>query len=201
MNKAIPKVDLKGFYIEDVEPDDSFTGAVPIYAQPEPEEAPELPEDEEEIEDEPDTPEEPEQPREIIGYLVGIPLPTGLYHPRFDLLVWNAYQDAVLEAQSDYADELHDWREQWAEGEEQGPEPVYTPPAQPDNLWIEGLTPEEIAELTKPSEATELDRIGAELVLRELETLDLRNQNEALGGQIVGLELRLLTLEGGAANV
>ncbi|MEC0167849.1 hypothetical protein [Paenibacillus graminis] len=47
----------------------------------------------------------------------------------------------------------------------------------------------------------EIDRLGAELVLRELEALDLRSQNEALGGQIVGLELRLLTLEGGAANV
>ncbi|OME22217.1 hypothetical protein BSK63_31240 [Paenibacillus odorifer] len=124
-----------------------------------------------------------------------------MYHPRFDLFTWNAYQDAVLEAQSDYVYAMQDWRERWAEGEEQGPEPVYTPPAQPDNLWVEGLTPEEIAELTKPSAATELDRIGAELVLRELETLDLRNQNEALGGQIVGLELRLLTLEGGAANV
>ncbi|WP_313636730.1 hypothetical protein [Paenibacillus sp.] len=52
-----------------------------------------------------------------------------------------------------------------------------------------------------PPELSEIDRIGAELVLRELETLDLRSQNEALGGQIVGLELRLLTLEGGAANV
>jgi hypothetical protein len=55
------------------------------------------------------------------------------------------------------------------------------------------------AEANTPPELTEMDRIGAELVLRELETLDLRSQNEALGGQIVGLELRLLTLEGGAA--
>lgn len=200
MSKAIPKVDLKGLYIEDVIQDGSFTGVVPIYAQPEPKEAPELREDEE-IEDEPDAPEDPEQPREIVGYLVGTPLPTGLYHPRFDLAAWEAYQDAVLEAQSDYADELHDWQEQWVEGEEQGEQPIYKTPTMPDNLWLEGLTPEEIAKLTKPSEATELDRIGAELVLRELETLDLRNQNEALGGQIVGLELRLLTLEGGAANV
>jgi hypothetical protein len=200
MNKAVPKVDLKGLYIEDVIQDDSFSGVVPIYAQPEPEEAPDLPEDRK-IEDEADVSEEPEQPREIIGYLAGIPLPTGLYHPRFDLVTWDAYQDAVLEAQSDYVDSMHDWRESYAEGEEQGEQPVYTPPTIPDNLWVEGLTPEEIAELTKPSAATELDRIGAELVLRELETLDLRNQNEALGGQIVGLELRLLTLEGGAANV
>lgn len=156
--KAVPRIGLDGLYIEDVIQDDSFTGVVLIYAQPEPEEAPDLPEDRE-IEDEADVSEEPEQPREIIGYLVGITLPNGLYHPRFDLVTWNAYQGAVLEAQSDYADELHDWREQWAEGEEQGPEPVYTPPAQPDNLWIEGLTPEEIAELTKPGELSEIEML------------------------------------------
>ncbi|OMD13436.1 hypothetical protein, partial [Paenibacillus odorifer] len=165
-------------YIEDVEPDDSLIGVVPIYAQPVQEEAPELPEDEE-TEDEPDALEEPEQPREIIGYLVGIPLPTGLYHPRFDLLTWDAYQDAVLEAQSDYADELHDWRERWAEGEEQGPEPVYTPPAQPDNLWIEGLTPEEIAERIKPGERTEVEKLRAENTELKLALTELAEAQEA----------------------
>lgn len=179
MRKAVPKVDLNGLYIEDVEPDDSLTGVVPIYAQPIKEEAPELPEDEEEIEDEPDTPEEPEQPREIIGYIVGIPLPTGLYHPRFDLLAWEAYQDAVLEAQSDYADELHDWREQFAEGEEQGEQPIYTPPTIPDNLWIEGLTPEEIAERTKPGELTEVEKLKFEneALKKLIEDKDRENKN------------------------
>ncbi|AWB45268.1 hypothetical protein DCC85_14235 [Paenibacillus sp. CAA11] len=78
--------------------------------------------------------------------------------------------------------------------------------------------------LPQPSE---LDRMGAEIVARELEALELRQQNEilgqqivqreleatdlkaqneALGGQIVGLELRVLTLEttkteGDTANV
>jgi hypothetical protein len=85
MSKAVPTIGLDGLYIEDVIQDDSFSGVVPIYTQPEPEEAPDLPEDSE-IEDEADVSEEPEQPREIIGYLAGIPLPTGLYHPRFDLL-------------------------------------------------------------------------------------------------------------------
>lgn len=155
MSKAVPTIGLDGLYIEDIIQDDSLTGVVPIYAQPEPEEAPALPEDEE-IKDEPDVSEEPEQPREIIGYLAGIPLPTGLYHPRFDLLAWDAYQDAVLEAQSDYADELHDWRESHTEGEEQDEQPIYTPPTIPDNLWKEGLTPEVIAELTKPGSSQKL---------------------------------------------
>ncbi|OMD29155.1 hypothetical protein BJP48_18870 [Paenibacillus odorifer] len=171
--KLVPRTELDGQYIDDVSVDDSFTGVVPIYAQPEPEKAPELPEDEEIKEDEPDVSEEPEQPRELIGYLVGIPLPTGLYHPRFDLAAWNAYQDVVLEAQSDYADELHDWREQRAEDEEQGPEPVCTPPVQPDNLWVEGLTPEEIAELTKPGELSEIEMLKKENML-------LKAQNNAI---------------------
>ncbi|OME55113.1 hypothetical protein [Paenibacillus odorifer] len=179
MSKATPKVDLNGLYIEDEIQDDSFSGVVPIYAQPEPEEAPELLEDEEIEDEEPDVPKEPEQPREIIGYLVGITLPNGLYHPRFDLLAWDAYQDAVLEAQSDYADELHDWREQWAEGVEQGPEPVYAPPSQPDNLWIEGLTPEEIAELTKPGEQTEVEKLKFEneALKKLIEDKDRENKN------------------------
>ncbi|MEK4474358.1 hypothetical protein NSQ91_14170 [Paenibacillus sp. FSL R7-0048] len=178
MSKAVPTIGLDGLYIEDVIQDDSFSGVVPIYAQPEPEEAPDLPEDRE-IEDEADVSEEPEQPREIIGYLVGIPLPTGLYHPKFDLLAWDAYQDAVLEAQGDYADELHDWREQWAEGEGQGPEPVYTPPIQPDNLWVEGLTPEEIAELTKPGEQTEVEKLKFEneALKKLIEDKDRENKN------------------------
>jgi hypothetical protein len=178
MSKAVPTIGLDGLYIEDVIQDDSFSGVVPIYTQPEPEEAPDLPEDSE-IEDEADVSEEPEQPREIIGYLAGIPLPTGLYHPRFDLLAWDAYQDAVLEAQSDYADELHDWREQWAEGVEQGPEPVYAPPAQPDNLWIEGLTPEEIADRTKPTELTELEQLRAENTELKLALTELAEAQEA----------------------
>lgn len=89
-------------------------------------------------------------------------------------------------------------------------------PVNPADFWHEGLTPEEIEDLHKPAEPSELDRIGAELVARELEALefrqqnevlgeqivqreleaaDLKAQNEALGGQIVGLELHVLTLE------
>lgn len=57
------------------------------------------------------------------------------------------------------------------------------------------------AEANKPPELTEVDRLGTALVERELEALELRLQNEALGAQIVGLELRLLAVEGGAVDV
>jgi hypothetical protein len=179
MSKAVPKVDLNGLYIEDEIQDDSITGVVPFYAQPVREEAPEHPEDVDTEEPEEDTEPAPEPEREIIGYLVGIPVIPGLYHPRFDLIAWEAFQDAVAESQSDYADELHDWREQWAEGEEQGTEPVYVPPAQPDNLWVEGLTPEEIAELNKPGEPSEMELLKAKNAALEklIEDRDRENKN------------------------
>lgn len=192
--KAVPKVNTDGLYIEDELVDDTFSGVVPFYAEPEPVvfdpeqiEQPEAPENEEEVEP------------EIAGYLVGVPVPAGLFHPRFDLAAWEAYRDAVQDgAQETFPD-----------------------------LWTEGLSQEEIDELTKPQpdESTEMDKIGEQLVqrelealelklqneilgeqivMRELESVNLKAQNEALGAQIVGIELRLLNIEqpkGDEANV
>ncbi|MNB97574.1 hypothetical protein D3C75_448040 [compost metagenome] len=192
--KAVPKVNTDGLYIEDVLVDDAFSGVVPFYAEPE-----QLDLDPEGVF--PETPEdEAEQEPEIAGYLVGVPVPAGLYRPRFDLEAWEAYLEALKD----------------------GPQEKF-----PD-LWAEGLSQEEIDELTKPqpAEPSEMDRIGEQLVQRELEALelkqqneilgqqivtrelesaDLKAQNEALGAQIVGLELRVLTMEtqpkGDEANV
>ena len=193
--KAVPKVNTDGLYIEDVLVDDAFSGVVPFYVEPE---QPEL--DPEGVL--PETPEEDQEEveRDIAGYLVGVPVPSGLFRPRFDLEAWEAYLEALKD----------------------GPQEKF-----PD-LWAEGLSQEEIDELTKPHPAgpSEMDRIGEQLVQRELEALelkqqneilgqqivtrelesaDLKAQNEALGAQIVGLELRVLTMEtqtkGDEANV
>lgn len=61
-----------------------------------------------------------------------------------------------------------------------------------------GANPEEIERITapQPQAPSELDWLGTELVARELEMLEIRRQNETLGAQVVGLELRLLSLEG-----
>lgn len=130
----------------------------------------------------------------ISGYLIGIPVTPGLYRPRFDLTAWSTYQAAVSEAQDSYQESLSKW--QALPEEHRGAMPVLNSPPQPD-FWIEGLTPEEIAELTRPQpvEPNEVDRLGIEMVTRELEALEFRQQNEAQGAQIVGLELRLLSLE------
>ncbi|WP_276358456.1 hypothetical protein [Cohnella caldifontis] len=65
--------------------------------------------------------------------------------------------------------------------------------------WEETLPLEEVeARRNPPHGPTELDIIGEQLVQRELESLDLRAENQMLGEQLVNLELQLLALEGGA---
>lgn len=189
--KAVPKVNTHGLYIEDTLVDDAFSGVVPFYShmeQGEPDVFTTI--DATGSEDEPSNEDE----SNISGYIVGIPVTPGLFRPRFDLAAWKAYETALTAAQDSFQQALSEW--QALPEEQRGDMPVLESTPQP-TLWIEGLTPEEIEELTKPQpqEPNELDRIGSEMVTRELEALELRQQNEAQGAQIVGLELRLLLLE------
>lgn len=190
--KAVPKVNTDGLFIEDVIADDTFSGVVPFYAEPE----------NEFLTNELDSENIESTKSGISGYFVGIPATPGLFHPRFDIKAWNDYQDAIKEAQEAYRELYSDWSAR--PEDKRGEPPKASNPIQPTQ-WVEGLSPEEIEELTKPipQEPTELDRVGAELVARELEALELKHQNEALGAQIVGLELRLLSVEnqGGTTNV
>lgn len=176
--KAVPKVNIDGLYLEDTLVDDTFSGVVPFYLNME-----------QVIHEVPNEPEST-----ISGYIIGIPVTPGLFRPRFDLAAWNAYESAVSAAQDSFQQALSKW--QALPDEQRGDMPVLESPAQPI-LWVEGLTPEEIEELTRPQpvEPNEMDRLGSEMVTRELEALELRQQNEAQGAQIVGLELRLLLLE------
>ncbi|MEC4566784.1 hypothetical protein L8C07_12580 [Paenibacillus sp. CMAA1739] len=131
--KLVPKVNTDGLYLEDELVDDAFSGVVPFYAESVGEQGDIV------------APEKPE----LVGYTVGVPITTpGLYKPKFDFAAWKAYESAVYEAQEAYISALDDWQAKGRVAEEQ---PVYIAPKQPDNLWTEGLTPKEIAELTKPA--------------------------------------------------
>lgn len=140
--KAVPKINTDGLYLEDELVDDAFSGVVPFYAEPEP-----VVFDPDQIEQPEATEDEEEAEQEIAGYLVGLPVPAGLFHPRFDLAAWEAYKDTVKDgAQETFPD-----------------------------LWTEGLSQEEIDELTKPQpeEPSELDKLKQENIL-------LKAQNAAL---------------------
>ncbi|MGF6356458.1 hypothetical protein ABIE27_004376 [Paenibacillus sp. 4624] len=160
--KAVPKVNTDGLYLEDELVDDAFSGVVPFYAKPEPvifapdqvEQVPTPNKNEEEAE------------RKTAGYLVGVPVPAGLFHPRFDLAAWEAYQDAVqVEPQKIFPD-----------------------------LWVEGLSQEEIDELTKPQpeELSELDLLKQRLAESEAENKRLAEESNA--NQLALMELHMLVL-------
>ncbi|WP_433941362.1 hypothetical protein [Paenibacillus lautus] len=190
--KAVPKVNTNGLYLEDALVDDTFSGVVPFYSYMEQGISDVLTTTENETLPEGESPNQFEH--SISGYIIGIPVTPGLFRPRFDLAAWNAYESAVSAAQDSFQQALSKWHA--LPEEQRGDMPVLESPAQPI-FWVEGLTPEEIEELTrpKPVEPNEMDRLGSEMVTRELEVLELRQQNEAQGAQIVGLELRLLSLE------
>ena len=195
-------VDTNGFF-QNVElvPNDTF-GVFSIYETPAASET----------EDEP--PVESPEPV-LVGYRVAVPVPPGLYWPRFDVEGW---RDAVAA----YETSLEEYRKAMAVYDPESGEPEPQPPAPVDlhAFWVEGLTPEEIEAIRNaPKIPSEIDIIGEQLVQRELEVLelqqqnsiigqalvekdlqilDLQQQNNILGQQLVDLELRLLQLEGGA---
>ncbi|MNI57152.1 hypothetical protein D3C73_1121940 [compost metagenome] len=134
--KAVPKVNIDGLYLEDELVDDAFSGVVPFYA-PEPV----LPLDTNNTDD-PEQPEEREP--EPAGYIVGVPVPQGLFRPQFDLMAWEAREEGDTSDKSSY--------------------------------WGEGLTPEEIKELTKTQEPTELELLKAELTNTQIAITDVYEQ-------------------------
>lgn len=92
--KAVPKVNTNGLYLEDTLVDDTFSGVVPFYAL------------KRVFSDEIDSTDESEQPKEvepeIAGYIVGLPVPQSLYHPRFDLSAWEAREEGDVSDQSSF---------------------------------------------------------------------------------------------------
>lgn len=192
--KAVPKVNIDGLYLEDIIVDDTFTGVVPFYSP-----VLSITHGSDRLDTftnvtNASTVDEPSS-REPAGYIVGIPVPPGLFHPRFDLEAWRQYEDLIQAAEANYQEALSAWNS--TPEEERADRPVLNIPPMPA-LWIEGLTAEEIERITapQPQAPSEMDWLGTELVARELEMLEIRRQNETLGAQVVGLELRLLSLEG-----
>lgn len=174
--KAVPKVNTDGLFIEDTLVDDAFNGVVPFYAEA--------------SHDQLETPDP-----QIAGYFVGVPVPSGLFHPRFDLVAWQTYQDAVTAAQEKYRAAYAEWSVQ--SEDERGEPPVYVAPEQPQ-LWGEGLTPEEIEELTRsnPQGPSSTDLLGAELTSMKLQNIQQQQTISALGAELAAAKLDIIKLRG-----
>lgn len=174
--KAVPKVNIDGLYLEDTIVDDAFNGVVPFYAEA--------------SHDQPEAPEP-----QIAGYIIGVPVPSGLFLPHFDLVAWQTYQDAVTSAQEKYRAAHAEWSAQ--SENERGEPPVYVAP-EPPTLWGEGLTPEEIEERTRPNpqNPSATDLLGAELTSMKLQNIQQQQTISALGAELAAAKLDIIKLRG-----
>lgn len=177
--KAVPKVNTDGLFIEDTLVDDAFSGVVPFYITPEAD---------------PDVKDTTPEPI-LAGYTVGIPVTSGLYRPRFALQAWEAYQDELFEIEEAYKAAYNEWSVQ--SEDERGEPPVYVAPEQPQ-LWVEGLTPEEIEELTRsnPQNPSATDLLGAELTSMKLQNIQQQQTISALGAELAAAKLDIIKLRG-----
>ncbi|PPQ48090.1 hypothetical protein C5G87_13205 [Paenibacillus peoriae] len=188
--KAVPKVNTDGLYLEDELVDDAFSGVVPFYAPSsltlsdtdQQQDIYVLTADKSSAIDETNSENIP------AGYTVAIPVPPGLYHPRFDIQGWLTYEaeynEILIEAQKKYEkiskesqasfQKLHDEWQIKPENKRED-EPVYfahtfkAPERRdPMTFWSEGLSEEAIKELTQkaeqqPSETDQLKQRIADL--------------------------------------
>lgn len=65
------------------------------------------------------------------------------------------------------------------------------------SLWVEGLTQQEIDAIkNKPIPPTELEIIGQQMVEKELQIMQLQNDNNVLGQQLAQKDLEIIQLQG-----
>ncbi|AET59500.1 hypothetical protein HPL003_13745 [Paenibacillus terrae HPL-003] len=141
--KLVPKVNTDGLYLEDELVDDAFSGVVPFYIHS----SLTLSDTDQQLDtyqvtsgSSSATDEANSEPVPA-GYTIGIPIPSGLYHPRFDIRGWLAYE-------AEYGEKLMQ--------------------RDPTTFWGEGLSDEAIQELTQkteqqPSEEDQLKQRIADL--------------------------------------
>lgn len=189
--------DQDGLLVDVTLVDDSETGYLPIYETP-------------------GVPESDEQP-ELLGYRVAVPVPAGLYKPRFDREAYDEHQEGLGE----YVAAVAAWEAM--QEDERGEQPLR--PEAPA-FWIEGLTPEEIEALQpgppEPSPVHRIEQLEAESTSTMLAVAEVYEEQAASaatqeqqsvetmlglaeaydvimqqGELIAALEARLAALEGG----
>lgn len=177
--------DLNGYYIEPTLVADHVTGVFPIM---------EPVKHEEELEPM-DVQEEPTKPDTVlVGYTVAVPVPPGLFKPRYDLKAWQA-------AMEQYERDLNAWKQEQQQRDEEEAEPL--PPPEPVDLaqfWVEGLTPEEIDEIRnrpqEPSIPERVEKVENDTAQTMLGLVEVYEANEATDEEYKQSMLAMVELYG-----
>ncbi|MFW5436367.1 hypothetical protein [Paenibacillus apiarius] len=165
--------DLDGRYIEPTLVADSVTG---VFDRREPVQS----DEEEPLETKQQDDKQPTEPETIlVGYMVAVPLPDGLYEPTFDV---QGYRQAMSDYEAAYTEYLAAMTVYDPEGDE--PEPQ--PPKQVDapSLWRNGLTDEEIEALQPKPEPSQTDVLGQELTQMKIKDIQKQNVIDGLGREL-----------------
>ncbi|CAH0122416.1 hypothetical protein PAE9249_04966 [Paenibacillus sp. CECT 9249] len=158
--------DLHGYMTDVTLVADAVSGVFPIYDGPV----------EEVAEQEKNGGKSPEGPEEVdpshIGYTVAVPVPPGLYKPRFDIEAWKAAGQTAEERESS--------------------------PIDLTSLWNEGLTAEEIDELrNRPQPTSPTDLLGQELALMKLRNMRQQAVIDGLGKELTKAKIEMIEIKGG----
>lgn len=150
---------IDGYFVEPTLVDDTVTGVFPLYR------AVEVEED-----------EEPHQ--ELYGYQVAVPVPAGLYKPRFDLAAWEAAVEAYDDAMQDYSAAMAAYD---PDGEDDPP--TRPSPVDLTAFWVEGLTQAEIDAIRNaprpPTTEDRVDELETENINLMLALTEVYEQKEA----------------------
>ncbi|MEK5165975.1 hypothetical protein NYE69_27015 [Paenibacillus sp. FSL R5-0527] len=177
--KAVPKIGLDGLYIEDIIMDDAFSGVAPFYVR-EPDSGAETLEDVDTAAEDERPAEEPEP----AGYIVGVPVPPGLYLPKFDLAAWN--EDSSLDPTAYWSEALTPNEI----GDLIKPKPQEPTPT--DLLGAE-LTAIKLQNIEQQAVVSSL---GSELTAARLHSIQQQQTISALGAELTAAKLEIIKLKG-----
>ncbi|NGP60047.1 hypothetical protein FLT15_17375 [Paenibacillus thiaminolyticus] len=170
------RTDLSGHYIEPTLVADSVTGVFDRRELVEPDEPgtdqqPEPGQRDNGQEDEPET--------VLVGYMVAVPMPDGLYQPIFDVVGYREAEEAYEAAYAEYMAAL-------AEYDPESDEPLPEPPQPVDGprFWRNGLTDEEIEALNPEPVPSQTDALGQELAQMKIKNIQQQSIIDGLGREL-----------------
>ncbi|MBU5445194.1 XkdW family protein [Paenibacillus sp. MSJ-34] len=161
--------DLQGYMTDVTLVADAVSGVFPIYERP----AEEVVETDRTEDARPEPAETQAEPGPVlIGYTVAVPVPLGLYKPRFDIEAWKVAEQTAEERESS--------------------------PIDLTSLWNEGLTAEEIDELrNRPQPTSPTDLLGQELAQMKLQNMQQQAVIDSLGKELTKAKLEMIEIKGG----
>lgn len=137
-----------------------------------------------------------EQKTKLVGYIIAIRPPDGLYEPTFDLA---GYKKAIEDYEVAYAQYSEAVTKHNHDSSAEG-DPLPNPPQQVEgsSFWHNGLTDEEIKELQAQSKPTpsQHDILGQEFTQMKVQNIQQQTMIDRLGVELTKAKLKMMEMSG-----